>query len=346
MKKRLPAILLCLVLLLGTAVPGAQAYGMESFQKTRTYSGEFTDIAGKWYEQNAVGAFEYGLTDGRGNGQFAGDANVTFGEVVTMAARANATYYGETIPEADGAWYQRYVNYGIRVGIIENDEYVQFNDYTLDATRQTLAEMIYAALPQEAFEEINTISPGAIPDVSGDEAVYALYRAGILTGYEDGSFAPESKISRAEAFTILSRVVDPGLRVHFTLESAGASADVQNFVYHNAQGVIGCILTLYPEVEEFHIELVEEKRVGGTTSTITGIATGRYKAGQNLLMFHITDRALGTVTGGGLAQFSCRYGGTESTLIFSGGVGYAGGFVVVNQFGPLTMGAELNLVIA
>ena len=50
------------------------------------------------------------------------------------------------------------------------------------------------------------------------DAVYTLYRAGVLTGSDDaGSFRPNTTIRRSEAAAIVTRMADPDLREQFTL---------------------------------------------------------------------------------------------------------------------------------
>ena len=84
------------------------------------------------------------------------------------------------------------------------------------AARLEFAEILGGALPDEALAEINEISDGTISDVSSvsdaGQAVYRLYRAGILTGSDDGKFHPSDSISRAEAAAVITRMADSTLR--------------------------------------------------------------------------------------------------------------------------------------
>ena len=76
------------------------------------------------------------------------------------------------------------------------------------------------ALPEEAYKNINHIAPGILPDIDlcSDHwgSIYTLYNAGVLTGSNDmgydGVYFPEKTITRAEASTILSRIIIPELR--------------------------------------------------------------------------------------------------------------------------------------
>lgn len=55
-------------------------------------------------------------------------------------------------------------------------------------------------------------------------AIYRLYNAGVLTGNDQyGTFTPNAKITRSAVATIISRIVEPSLRKHFTLAAKEAN---------------------------------------------------------------------------------------------------------------------------
>lgn len=77
-------------------------------------------------------------------------------------------------------------------------------------------------MPEEALEEINSVDSGSITDIpAGAEyegAAYKLYRAGILTGSDaQGSFQPQSTITRSEVASIAARMAVEGNRKRVTL---------------------------------------------------------------------------------------------------------------------------------
>ena len=81
------------------------------------------------------------------------------------------------------------------------------------ATRVQFADIFASSLPDQALEMKNNVPDHSIPDVSMNDSyaanVYKLYRAGVLTGNDEkGTFAPLTNITRAEAATIVSRMVD------------------------------------------------------------------------------------------------------------------------------------------
>lgn len=67
------------------------------------------------------------------------------------------------------------------------------------------------SIPGEGLRGINGVLDSAIPDVPmsdpGAAGIYTLYRAGVLLGVdEQGTFRPDSPISRTAAAVALSRM--------------------------------------------------------------------------------------------------------------------------------------------
>ena len=222
MKKRICSLLLTAVLILGL-LPSAFA-GYENFTAQTTYTpGQFTDVADDaWYADNVRVAYEYGLINGQSATRFAPDSSLTVAEAVKLAACLHSIYNtGSADFASSSPWYRTYADYALQNGILTAER----SDYTQPASRAVFASVLAAALPAEALGAINTIADGAIPDVSSSasyaDAVYLLYRAGVLTGSDStGRFMPSSTIKRSEAAAIVTRMADPSLRRTFSLETS------------------------------------------------------------------------------------------------------------------------------
>lgn len=225
MKKLLAAFLATLLLFStsGTAL-AYQVIGLDNFTKDRTYSSDvFNDNqASDWFYDNVAAVYEYSLMEGVGNNRFNPSNNVTIAEAITVAVRVNWIYtYGglaQVETEENDAWYDPYVRDALRYGIISK----AFLDYNASATRAEFACILAASIDSVELEPINAVDDNAIPDVPKDteyaDAVYLLYRAGVLTGSDsNGTFNPQSTITRAEAAAIITRIVDPTLRKDITL---------------------------------------------------------------------------------------------------------------------------------
>ena len=222
MKKRILSLVLTGALCLSSAAP-ALAAGLDNFSKVNTYTaGQFSDVpAGSWFAPNVQAAYELDLMTGSSATTFNPNGNLTIAEALVLACRLHSTYVGdgETFTVDGGAWYQPYVDYALKNGIITDGAYT---DYTATATRAQFAAILAAALPDEALPAINSVT--ALPDLDANAAyaaaVLKLYNAGILTGSDSaGSFKPTSTIQRSEVATIVTRMADKSLRKTFTLSA-------------------------------------------------------------------------------------------------------------------------------
>ena len=224
MKKKLALVLAALTLFCGM-LPVAGAT-LSNFAQQRTYAGQFEDVStNAWYYDNVKTAYEFGLVNGSSDTTYSPEDNITVAEVQTLVARIHATYYGNTIPAKSGAWYTPYVEYCMEhidrevcsMAYMSDGNVISANT---PASRTYFAYLMYAALPASEYTVINIIADGSLPDVDdivfkdANQRIYTLYRAGILTGSDSqGSFYPDSNITRAEVAAIISRMIDPPQRV-------------------------------------------------------------------------------------------------------------------------------------
>ncbi len=228
MKKRIIALFSVIVILTCLApVPALAAGSLSNFTRVRAYTaGQFTDISGQWFEPYVQTGYALGLINGKTATTYAPMSNLTIAEAVKLAACLHSIYYtGKADFPAGAVWYQPYVDYALRNGILKKG----YADYNALATRADFAVILAAALPDEALTAINNISANAIPDVSTADtygpAVYKLYRAGILTGSDkNGTFLPKNNIRRDEVAAIVVRMADASYRQTVTLAPKELSA--------------------------------------------------------------------------------------------------------------------------
>lgn len=194
---------------------------LSNFVKVNTYTvGEFTDVsATTWCADNVQTAYEYGLMSGKSGSYFDTNGDLTIAQAIVMACRLHNIYYGNNYTfHSSDPWYQDYLNYALSNGIIESS----YENYDVPISRAGFAIILNGALPDSALNPINTIEDQSIPDVPAGSnyynAVYRLYRAGILTGNDSkGTFTPFSHITRGAAAAIVSRMADTTLRKSITL---------------------------------------------------------------------------------------------------------------------------------
>ena len=215
-------ILFCSMLSVSSFASEEAGEGLGNFSDRNEYTEEvFSDVSeGQWFDPYIGKVYSLGLMEGRGKNLFAPKDFASIAETVTLAARLHHIYNGgDGVFERSAPWYQVYVDYAYENNIIKTKEL----NLSAKATRREFAEILYAAFPEDAFDEISIIPDNSIPDVKigdeGAEAIYKLYKAGVLTGSDDrGTYYPDDTINRAAVATILSRMAISDMRIPLEFE--------------------------------------------------------------------------------------------------------------------------------
>jgi hypothetical protein len=101
-----------------------------------------------------------------------------------------------------GQWYYEAVSYVVEQGLMQGYE-DRFDPYA-DVSRAMLTQILYNSEGQPAAAEAS-----AFPDVAADEwygaAVAWAAEAGVVTGYDDGTFGPDDNITREQLAAMLWR---------------------------------------------------------------------------------------------------------------------------------------------
>ena len=180
--------------------------------------GQFTDVdENAWYgyyQQKVIAnAYDYGMMKGSSATTFNPTGVFTIAEAVTVAARVHSIYMTGMEDFVQGStWYQVYVDYAIKNGIIKTTD---FTNYNTPATRAQMAYIFAHCLPDSCFaKRTDTKTP---PDVNSatpyQSDILKLYGAGILGGSDGkGTFKPSDNITRAESAAVIARVILPGTR--------------------------------------------------------------------------------------------------------------------------------------
>ena len=215
MMKKVVSLTLALCLALSLSVSALAAdNSMENFKKTATYSNQFTDVESTyWAAPSVKTCYEYGFMKGATATTFSPKGDLTVAEAIVMADRLHEIYTtGESTLVNGTPWYQPYVDYAVKNGIVAAGD---FTDYTAKATRAQMAYIFCNALPESVLPAVN--KDQTIPDVTSTttyaKSIQTLYAAGVLTGSDVyGTFHPNNNIIRAEAATILARMALPTQR--------------------------------------------------------------------------------------------------------------------------------------
>ena len=229
MNKRIPALLLVLCLLL-TAPALAAENSMTNFTPVRAYTGQFSDLtADSIFYDNEDALYAYGLTAGKTDGTFGLGDHVSVGQMVIFAGRVRSLYrtgdaeQGANAYRADGqSAYEPYLRYLQAEGALGTE---LDGAYAAAATRAQVAHILANALPEGVVEPINSdlvtqayASRRYITDVTEYtpyfQDILLLYRAGLSQGSgTEAAFYPDQPITRGAAAAMLTRMVDPSLRI-------------------------------------------------------------------------------------------------------------------------------------
>jgi len=177
----------------------------------------FTDVPeSAWYYTDVKTAWEQGLINGKSDTLFAPEDNLTYAEAVKLAACMFQLSFMGSITLTNGSpnWYDSYVAYAKEYWLITKDY-----EWNAPATRAGYMEIFMNAAP---LTPINDIADGAIPDVPmthpQSPAIYWLYRCGIVQGVDAArNCNPDSSIKRSEVAAILTRMMNEGVRLFFSL---------------------------------------------------------------------------------------------------------------------------------
>lgn len=180
----------------------------------------FEDILEHWAQTDIEKLASRLILQGKSEADFAPDASMTRAEFMTLLARAmglkeNAA--AATFSDvSSGAWYEGWIGAAFAAGLANGYGDGSFRPDEA-VSREEMSVMLARALafigipeeeddsgnlvPAERFVDLDAIAPWA------KNAVSELAGVGILQGMEDGRFAPQERMTRAQAATVVARML-------------------------------------------------------------------------------------------------------------------------------------------
>jgi len=185
---------------------------IETFQKVINFLDTASHWAKAYIEQLAGSGAIKGYTDGT----FRPDNKITRAEFTAILLRALGNDVGQ--PE-NGEWYEYYMQEAINKGYVLEGE---FDNVNKNITRGEMARMIVRAM-NETYPDNMADYAKQIKDYSKTpdeykEYVLKAYVKGIITGRPGGIFAYSDTATRAEASTMIVRLIDSSKRIVPELE--------------------------------------------------------------------------------------------------------------------------------
>ena len=204
------------------------------------FAASFTDISGHWAENTIIKLADKGIVNGVSATEFNPDGTVTRAEFLKMTMEAMGigtvtVRNGECLDAKSTDWYAPYLQSALDKGLIPDN---MIAGYNLDVKRQEdgTIKAIYsgafngyipimreemAVIAQYMYQytrnanTMKSMKAGAdLPfsdadNISGwaHEAVKLAYAQGFIDGMGNGMFEPKTAMTRAEAATIISRMI-------------------------------------------------------------------------------------------------------------------------------------------
>lgn len=177
------------------------------FPPTETSEVPFEDSADHWAKEDIAAATELGIVGGYEDGEFKPNNNVTRSEFAVMLVRALGIYVGEhdtSFEDLEGHWSEKSVEALRELDVIGGYEDGTFRPGN-NITRAEVAAIISKTLAAETTAE----NKFADVDESSWSAPFINKVAGLglVTGTADERFDPDKNTTRAEAVTILMRLL-------------------------------------------------------------------------------------------------------------------------------------------
>lgn len=179
---------------------------------------KFADMAGYAWAENAVYSLvKKGIVNGIGANEFAPQKNITRAEFTKLifalvGEEKLSASHGTVFDDVDkNNWYAPYVQRASELGIVTGSgNLFRPDDYI---TRQDAAVVIYRTLVSKISftAKASFTDAGEIFAYAADAVAY-LGGCGIINGMGDGSFSPNSTLTRAQAAVLINSALEYSLK--------------------------------------------------------------------------------------------------------------------------------------
>jgi thiol-disulfide isomerase/thioredoxin len=190
----------------------------------------FNDVPNShWAKDNIKKLVELGIVNGYKDGSFKPNKNINVDAFIKLIV----TGLGYTeIKNAEGYWATNYINKALELSIIEDG---QFDKYNRIISREEMASITAKALGQveekKDIQEDYTFIRNSINDFYNISDKYLQdvvesYHYGIITGKPNG-FDPKGTATRAEAVTVIVRLLDKSCRMPIFIPPLVTESDIK-----------------------------------------------------------------------------------------------------------------------
>lgn len=174
------------------------------------------------------------IVTGYPDGTFRPSANVKANEYIAMTVKA----LGYSLPANPNDWAKPYIDKALELHLIAPEQFKNYNDFI---TRQSMVSITMNAIslneerPSTEFDQFvaNDIKDFIEICDRAKQNVLDAYKMGVVTGYTDKTFRGWNFTNRAEATTLISKIINPSLRDNPKLDY---KATVKHWYWINKNG--------------------------------------------------------------------------------------------------------------
>lgn len=226
-----------------------------------------------WYAPYVNEMADQGILNGRGDGTFDPNGNITRAEMVKILASASGEDL-DTVEEApfqdcSNHWAKKYINWAYKTKVVNGKSSTEFAPDD-KITRVEITAMVYRYAEYKKIK-LTRQEPAScfvdherIPDW-GEEIFYNAKKAGIMSGYPDGTARPLKNTTRAEASKIYMTattekpaVIREYCRYYENIFSAGTEFSLQYTKISDQPDKCKIALAAYKTTNETLIFILEE----------------------------------------------------------------------------------------
>lgn len=196
----------------------------------------FNDVSSHWAEDEISAAYEKGIIEGDGTGEFRPDDNISRAEFLKIISVLLVTNFDGYIPDEEGSthWADKYNNFATQTFLYPQPELVydgvspavmDESSYDLPIRRWEMAYIldnafvnVYLARSNEEADIADIEEIESTYDESITDAIKSLVGFGIINGDEEGNFNAQDFGTRAEAIALINRssVVMDEINAYYT----------------------------------------------------------------------------------------------------------------------------------
>lgn len=181
----------------------------------------FMDIKNHWASKNIIRATENGIINGYSDGTFKPNEDVSVAEFLKMIIVAE-DYEIKRVGKS--IWPDFYIETAKENNLIEEE----FLNYNLPLTRKGAVDIISKVIDLSSTKKSRTKFKDVEPEDEDD--ILKLVNLEIIKGYSDKTFKGDNNITRAEAVTIVNRIIDAKNQISISKKySPEKKTDLSNY---------------------------------------------------------------------------------------------------------------------